>query len=306
MKGNPYNQSDNHPGVSLIYLLLLIFISALVFGFIGLGLGILIYGMEVLHIGLGNFDNLGTKELNFISLSQIFSAIGTFIVPAILLKSIEKNQKPYFDFSFSGKSGFFFLVILIMVSSAPFFEFTVYLNEQMQLPSFLKGLEDWMRVKEDEMAALTKALLTRDSVGGLLINLFMIGILAAVGEELLFRGCLQNILLKWTGKIHIAIWLTAFVFSAIHFQFFGFLPRMLIGALCGYLYFWGKSIWLPILAHFINNASAIVIAFYLTKSGKPLDYLDGNFRHWPIYVASLVIGIFLIDYYRKYSKRNNI
>ncbi|QNL51119.1 CPBP family intramembrane metalloprotease [Olivibacter sp. SDN3] len=306
MKGNPYNPSDNHPGVSLIYLLLIVLLSALLFSFIGLGLGILVYGVEVLKIGTGNFDKLGAKELNFISLSQIFSAIGTFIIPAVLLNRIEKNRRSYFDCSLPNRSGLFLLVILIMIFSAPFFEFTVYLNEQMELPSYLKGVEEWMREKEEEMAVLTKALLTRDTIGGLLTNLFMIGVLAAVGEELLFRGCLQNIVWKWTGKIHIAIWLTAFIFSAIHLQFFGFLPRMLIGALCGYLYFWGKSIWLPILAHFANNASAIIIAFYLTKSGKPLDYLDGKFYHWPIYVTSFIIGLFLIDYYRKYSSKSNI
>lgn len=269
----------------------------------GLLIGIGIYGSEILGSISHGFEHLGEKELNFFSLSQIFSAIGTFIVPAFLLNRIERNKTPYFNLSFPKEPKTYLFVIFIVFVYAPFFEWTILLNEQMKLPEFLSGVERWMRLKEDETSMLTNALLSRTSIGAFMINLFMVGVLAAVGEELLFRGCLQNIFIKWIGNPHLAIWITAIIFSAIHLQFYGFLPRMLIGALCGYLYFFGKSIWLPITAHFINNASAIVIAFYLTRTGRPLDYFGYSMNLWPLSILSVIVGTGLLFSYKKYTQK---
>lgn len=299
-----YNRPDNHPSISFLYLLITVFICAVVFSLIGLLLGIGLYGSEILGNISHGFDHLGEKELNFFSLSQIFSAIGTFILPAFLLNKIERNREPYFNLSFGHKPIAYFFVILIIFIYAPFFEWTILVNEQMRLPEFLAGLERWMRLKEDETSMLTNALLSRPSIGALIINIFMVGILAAVGEELLFRGCLQNIFIKWMGNSHLAIWLAAIIFSAIHLQFYGFLPRMLIGALCGYLYFLGKSIWFPITAHFINNASAIIIAFYLTKTGKPLDYFAYSMDQWPLFIISFLGGTGFLFFLKKYFRKS--
>lgn len=272
---------------------------------VGLAVGAAIYGTTVLQM-LGNgFDKLQDSELNFLSIAQIFSAIGTFVLPALLLNRIERNNKPYFNLNFNSNWRLYLIVILLMMVYAPFFEWTIILNEQLKLPDFMSGIREWMRAKEDETAALTNALLSRTSIGAFLTNLFMVGFLAAFGEELLFRGCIQQILIKWFNRPHLAIWLTAIIFSAIHLQFYGFLPRMLIGALCGYLYFFGKSIWFPILAHFVNNAAAIILAFYLTTNGKPLDYFEYNTQEWPLAMLSLICGMALLYFYRKFAFTGN-
>src|SRR5690606_9694418 len=112
------------------------------------------------------------------------------------------------------------------------------------------------------------------SYSALAINLLMIAIIPAIGEELLFRGGIQNIFYKWFKNPHIAIWAAAILFSAIHVQFYGFIPRMLLWALFGYLLVWGKSIWYPIIGHFINNGSAVVTAFIYQQQGKSIDELD--------------------------------
>lgn len=289
--------------MSFLYLLITVLLSAIVFSLIGLFLGFLFFGSDALAISAKGLVGLTEKELNFFSLLQVFSAIGTFVIPALILNKIEKNRQAYFDLSFRADIILYGLVVLLMFVFSPFFEITILLNEQMHLPDFLKGLEHWMRAKEDETQALTGALLGRSSFVGLMTNIFMIGILAAVGEEFLFRGCLQNILIKWIGKPHMAIWITAAVFSAIHIQFYGFLPRMLIGALCGYLYLWGRSIWLPITAHFINNATAVFVAFYLTRSGKPLDSLSFELNQWPWAIVSLAVGIFVLSVYKRRAER---
>jgi membrane protease YdiL (CAAX protease family) len=305
LEAYPYNRSDNHPSISLFYLLLTVLISAVIFSFIGLGLGILFYGKETISIAGANFKQLTDNQLNFISIVQIFSAIGTFIIPALVLNRIEKNRQPYFDLKMPSKTGLFLFVLGIMIGYSEFFEWTIFLNEQMKFPSFLKEVEHWMRNKEDETTALTNALLSRTSISALVTNLFMVGIVAAIGEELLFRGCLQNILKKWFGNPHLAIWLSAAVFSAIHLQFYGFFPRMLIGALCGYLYFWGKSIWLPILAHLANNTFAIAMAFYLSRSGRPLNYFEYDAKEWPFALLGLIAGSGLLFAYKMYAKKLN-
>jgi len=131
----------------------------------------------------------------------------------------------------------------------------------------------------------------------LLINLLMIAILPAIGEELIFRGCFQNIFTRWTGNYHWGIWLAAILFSAIHMQFYGFIPRMLLGAMFGYMLVWGRSMWLPILAHLVNNGGAVITAYVLQLKGQPLD----NFEEvqpttWPIYFLSTIMTVALLSY----------
>src|SRR5690606_27732574 len=125
--------------------------------------------------------------------------------------------------------------------------------------------------------------------------------------EFLFRGCVQGILMRWFKNPHTAIWVTAIIFSAIHLQFYGFLPRMLLGALFGYLLFWGKSIWLPVLAHFLNNAFATISAFYLKRQGKSLDELNFS-EEIPDYlylISFIVTAVLLYQYYRTATQRNS-
>ena len=299
MNAYPYNRTDNHPSIAFIYLLITVFVSGLVFSLIGMVLGAFIYHVDLFHFATGNLTQLTDKELNYLSMVQIFSAIGTFIVPAFLMNWMQRNRQVYFSLKFEKDGLRYLLVIFLMIFFNPFFEWTIMLNEQMKLPVWLKSVEEWMRAKEDQTEILTQAFLSRKGIGALFINLFMVGFLAAFGEELLFRGCLQQILIRWFGRIHIGIWITAITFSAIHLQFYGFIPRMLIGALCGYLYFYGKNIWFAILAHFVNNATAILFAYYLTATGKSLDDMTLGTATWYWAMISLLIGMVTLYYFRK-------
>jgi membrane protease YdiL (CAAX protease family) len=182
-----------------------------------------------------------------------------------------------------------------MFSSGPLVEWTFALNKQMVLPEFLQGLQEWMQNKEEELNRITKQLLRMNNSADLLVNLVMIAALPAIGEELIFRGCFQNIFSRWTGSYHWGIWLAAILFSTIHVQFYGFIPRMLLGALFGYLFYWGRSIWLPILAHFVNNAAAVITAYVYQRRGQSLDKLDetepGN---WAVYLMSIATTVALL------------
>ncbi len=159
-----------------------------------------------------------------------------------------------------------FLIVLIMLSINPLIGYINELNGNINFPSSLAGLENTMRLLEEQAKIQTNAFLSTKNIGGLLLNILIIGVIAAVGEEIVFRGLLQNIFYRWTNNIHAGIWIAAFLFSFIHFQFFGFFPRLLLGALLGYLYAWSGSLWSAIGGHFINNTAAVIAYFLVNKN----------------------------------------
>ena len=128
----------------------------------------------------------------------------------------------------------------------------------MELPSFMEPVENWMRAQEKTAEELTLMLLAGKGIVTLLFNLLVIALAAGITEEFLFRGAVQRVIGGWTRNHHIIIWSAAILFSAFHMQFFGFLPRMLLGAYFGYLLYWGRNIWIPVFAHFTNNAFAVI------------------------------------------------
>ncbi|PPK99642.1 CPBP family intramembrane glutamic endopeptidase [Parapedobacter indicus] len=302
--GGASDQEGSHPMKSLILLLLLAFSGAIVLGAISVFLGLFVAGASIGN--LGDALSESTTHVGFLKIVQAGSSIGMFVLPALLLGIMEKREHTYLDFKTQVNPSLWFMVVAIMFFSAPVFEQAIKLNEQMQLPEALAGLENWMKAKEAEQERLTNLLLSDTTYTGLLTSLIVVAVIAAIGEEFLFRGCVQGILARWFKNPHTAIWLTAVIFSAIHLQFYGFLPRMLLGALFGYLLFWGKNIWLPVLAHFINNATATVSVFYLKRQGKSLDELDFS-EQIPnyLYVISLILAVVLLyQYYKTATKQN--
>lgn len=223
-----------------------------------------VFGMEgLLSQGIsGSLADYNT--ISALKLMQLFNAVGLFIVPPLLFaKWLKEKPKHYLLMDKQPLSINFVVVPFLMIAAMPIINWMAEINSQMHLPDFLVGLEQWMKAKEDEAAMLTEAFLRMDSVGGLLYNLLLIAIIPAVGEELLFRGAMQNLFSKWFKNVHVGIWLAAILFSAMHGQFFGFFPRMLLGAMFGYLMVWSGSLWVPILAHFVNNGAAVVVAYFV-------------------------------------------
>jgi membrane protease YdiL (CAAX protease family) len=148
---------------------------------------------------------------------------------------------------------------------------------------------------EESAKVLTERFLNTSSVGMMLVNLLVMALLPAVCEEMMFRGWLQRVLGK-SVNYHTAIWVSAFVFSAIHFQFYGFIPRMLIGAALGYLYYYTGSLWAPIVAHFTNNAAAVVTAFLTYNGYTSIDFdLIGTGDTWYLSVVSVAVCVVLMS-----------
>lgn len=173
------------------------------------------------------------------------------------------------------------MAILLMLVALPAINLLADINQQMALPTFLEPLEAWMKTQEETAKQLTEQFLSVTTYSGLIINILLMALLPAVAEELTFRGVLQrlfqgsNVSDFHTIKVpHIAIWVTAILFSAIHMQFYGFLPRMLMGALFGYMLVWTGSLWVPILMHFTNNAMAVILYFVAMRAGWDMEKVD--------------------------------
>lgn len=292
--------ADRHPFISLIILLGLILAGAVIFTIIGAVIGGVLYGMpDLMKFLAGDLS----ANLSLTKIVQISSSTGMFILPALFFARIESgNWQDYLKLK-SPLPVLLILTILLMFISVPLLELSVDINTSMKLPSFLAKMEEWMRRQEDQMAELTKQLLTMKTPGALLVNLLMLAVIPAIGEEFIFRGCLQRLFKELTGNYHIAIWLTAIIFSAIHMQFYGFIPRMLLGAMFGYLLVWSNSLWLPILAHFVNNATAVITAYVFQQQGKSLDQLsETQTGSWPAYLISLAGTSVLLWYFYQKGK----
>ena len=230
--------------------------------------------------------------LKFIQGVQSF---GLFIFPAILF-SLVFAQKSSLKLGALPTISFRSLLILLLlfVSYLPIINLTVELNSLMKLPAFLSELEAWMRNAEDNAEQLTMLLLKMDTSIDLGINLLIVGLIPAFGEELIFRGHVQRILNKGKNNGHYGIWISAILFSALHMQFYGFIPRLLLGAFFGYLFHWSKNLWIPIIAHFINNASAVFVT-YLIGTAAMEEKVDtiGTTANLP-FISLLFVTLFVV------------
>jgi membrane protease YdiL (CAAX protease family) len=224
--------------------------------------------------------------------------------PALFLKIEGKNLSTFFQ-----DRGFQFIPIVITIVVVIVFmgvnSMVIQWNAEMNLPEFLKWFEEWARGKEDAAAELTKFITEFDSTFQVVLAMFVIAVLPAIGEEIVFRGLIQNQFLRATNNIHLSIWISAILFSAIHMQFFGFVPRMLLGVLFGYLYYWSGSLSMAILAHFVNNGFS-VIGMYLYQLG----YFDMDIEKaeapWPAALFSAFLtGVLLYAFKRYYQKQED-
>ena len=259
------------PSEKFLLTVVILFILGLIFQFFGAFLAGWIYGFRFSEIlSMGSFDD--PKYVAASKLIQILGSIGTFIVPAFLFSYLFAGDLfSYYRFRDPVSGVPMFLTIMMMVAIIPFINYMAEINLRMEFP--IKSVDSFLRMLEGEAEEIMLAFTATRTFTGLLVNLLMIGVIAAVGEELIFRGLLQNLFYGMVKNMHLAILLTALLFSAFHFQFFSFLPRFFLGLLLGYLMFYGRSIWYPILAHFVNNAMGVVYYHFYSR-GSADDMLE--------------------------------
>ncbi|HSV87012.1 MAG TPA: CPBP family intramembrane glutamic endopeptidase [Bacteroidales bacterium] len=256
-----------HPFSRLILLILLSLTGVFATVTVGMLIAAPVFGGEAIQLILSGEGGQLAGNLNFARYLQVLSHIGLFIIPSIVfawlvgkrpLLYLGANQPPFF-LNMA-------LVALLMLIALPLVNFLININENLSLPEFLHRMETWMRLKEERAMAATRLFLEVTGWQALFFNLFMIAIIPAVGEEFVFRAIIQKELGRWSGNVHLAVWLSAILFSAMHLQFFGFLPRLALGVILGYQLVLTRNIWVPVFAHFFNNAAAVTI-YYLKHNG---------------------------------------
>jgi membrane protease YdiL (CAAX protease family) len=292
---------ENKPGTSLLILFAILLISLVLAQIVAGGLMILMSGIELRNIG-NLIDVLMNSKNGWwaMMLSQGVASIFTFIVPGLLFwYAVEKKQFSDLSFRALPSLQIFGLVILIQLTFSPFSGWVQSLNEKMQLPASLEWLELIMKSMENSAKTLTDFLTKFDSPLELFVALIVIAIIAGIGEELIFRGLIQRKLLLGIKNYHLAIWISAIIFSGIHMQFYGFFPRMFLGALFGYLYYWSGNIWVPIFAHIFNNGLAVVLMHMVNqkKISPEIEKLDSI--PLPYVLASLLAFIGLMFVFQK-------
>jgi len=252
--------------VSKLILLILLVLSFLLFSML-LGILILvpIYGTGVISL-LAEPDFSNLSFINSMKVLQIMNTAGGLLLPSLIFIWLctPKNEK-YGGLSKSPSVLTLTLSFLLIVLAQPVVGWANELNSYLSLPEGLSFIENWMKSTENQGEQISEAFLSTTSTKGLMVNIFMIAILPAFAEEILFRGVLAKLFKDWTNNVHLAVFLSAFIFSAIHLQFYGFLPRFLLGTALGYLFFWSGSLWLPIAAHFANNFLSVLIDFLFRK-----------------------------------------
>ncbi len=193
----------------------------------------------------------------------------------------------------------FLITLFFMVVNSPIGEW----NQQIKLPSSMSGIETALQLMEENMRVITEFLVEFDSFGGFFLGIIVIAVIPAIGEELVFRGLIQNHLVRITKNIHVAIWVAAFIFGAIHMQFYGLFPRMMLGVLFGYLYYFSGRLSYAMLAHFFNNGIAVV-AVYLHQLGKIEYDIDSSetILWYQVLVSALVLILLLFAFNRTVTK----
>jgi len=289
----------------LFSILLVISCFSLIF-FIGILLAKPFFGVGFKEIlsSLSDYEN--PTSLKLLQYFQVIQSFGLFIIPPMLAGYFfERSSTGYLRINNPSRWPLYLFTLLLMFCSLPFINWMVSVNDLMKLPEFLHGLEEWMKSTEEEASKLTEAFMRMPTLGGFLFNMLMIAVLPAIGEEFMFRGLLQRLLKDWLGNIHLAIFVSALLFSAMHMQFYGFFPRMVLGIMFGYMFYWTGSLWIPIFAHFIQNGLVVTVTYMGQKGLVGGDYENfGTSDHfYVILLSGISVAALLYLIYRWKQKQ---
>ena len=290
------------PFAQLMFALFVMVASVFIFMVVGMIAVIPIYGLGGLMSSMSETSLNSAEGINLLKYFQVIQSIGLFVVPPFIIGWLyQGNFSEYLKINRSTRVQSFLLASICLLAVIPFINFLGAINSQMTFPESLSGLEGWMKNMENAAQVMIEKFMKVDGISGLMFNIFMIAVLPALGEELMFRGVIQRIFSDWTKNYHWGIWISAFLFSAMHMQFYGFLPRMALGAMFGYLLVWTGTMWVPILAHFVNNLMGVLGYFLIGKGvlSKDIEEWGTGSEQFPLVVISfLAVGILLFVIFR--------
>ena len=243
-------------------------------------------------------DPMMPGAVGVLKVLQLFNTLGIFLIPAMIFSQLLSPQPETFlrlnrTFSWAIAAA----IVVLFIAFTPITDLLAWLNDSIHLPSFLSGFETEMRQSSDDMQSLMGTFLSMENFGQFLFNIFLMAVLPALGEEFFFRGVIQRLLISRTGLVHLSVWVTAFAFAIMHQQFFGIIPLVILGALLGYLKEWTGSVWASILAHFVNNASIIVVMYFSNYNMSDMESLSTP--NWMYVIPAILVCGGLIFYLYK-------
>ena len=210
-------------------------------------------------VDISKLDFAKQSTIDFFRGMQVVQFFSLFLVPTLIcLWLFSTNDKKYLGLKAPSDNGYIIAGVGVMLIAIPFTALLGELNQQIPFP---ENIANWMKQKEEAASKPMQALLSRPGVKDLLLNMVFIAICAGVGEELLFRGMVQRMLIRIFKSPWAGIVVSAAIFSAMHMQFYGFLPRFTLGILLGAIYWYSGSLWVAILAHFIYDAVLVLLAW---------------------------------------------
>ncbi|MCB0633861.1 MAG: type II CAAX endopeptidase family protein [Saprospiraceae bacterium] len=238
------------------------------------------------------------EERNFIRWSQLLNQLTSFVLPVLLMSWFFYRRDMWRSLSLYPPPHIVLILFagIIMLTSFPLTQLAYWFNQQLPLPP-------WMSNMEDQANDTIKALLVMDSPAVFLFNLTVIALMPALGEELLFRGVIQQQIEKHFHRPVAAVWISAVIFSAFHLQFAGFFPRLLLGALLGYLLLWTRSLWVPMAAHFVFNGAQIVGHYMIGEELIATEQNKEISANWPAAILSVILLFGLIYLMRRFIRR---
>jgi uncharacterized protein len=257
------------------------------------------YGMDMTELLKSLSENTPVGTRNFMRLVLFINHVFSFIIPALATAYIAYKNRlwTYFKLDKYPSVTLVGLAFLWLIVSMPFVQYSYQLNKMIPLP-------EWMMQMEDSTSGMLQAIVAKENFYEIIVNVFLIGVIPGIGEELMFRGVIQQQMGRLFKDEHFQVWVSAAIFSAIHMQFQGFLARMILGALLGYLLVWSRTLWVPMIVHFLNNGLQVIGLYVMNVKPSDMAKLDqGDKIHWTVagifLMGTLALGKYIRDTYYK-------
>lgn len=285
---------EETPFILGVIFLLTIFLCSLI------GLGLIsgygnMKGLELQEAMASLSSDSDASLRNFIRTNLLINHLTMFVFPSLIFTYLFYKNKwaSYLRIDEFPKLYNLFLGSILILIAFPLAQLALWLNMKLPLPASLIEMEEGT-------AELVRNLFFVQEPYELWFNIFVIAVIPAIGEEFIFRGFVQKNIMKATRNPHIAIWIAAIIFSAIHMQFQGFLPRVVLGGILGYLFYWTGNLWVPIFAHFINNAFQIIGQYFYQKGMVDINMDETVVEiNWGNTIASIILVLILSRFLMK-------
>ena len=249
----------------------------------------------------------GLQSVMALKMAQLVQSLLVFVVPALLaVWCWSRRPAEWLRLRAVGNGWVYAIVVVLMIVAQPGINMLATWNEGIRLPAFMSEIEQYFQDMEASARELTEMLAAAPTIGTMLLNLVVLAAVPAIGEELSFRGVLLGLIdgdttlgarISPTRRTHIAVWVVGIIFSLIHFQFYGFIPRMLLGVVLGYLLVWTGSLWVPMVAHFTNNALVVLLYFaeeHFAINSESLESFGTGATAWAGWLSILLSLLLLL------------